>query len=155
MQALWVSKMPHGCRQAHCAKKSLGAPGQKLTSSPTLCSVLEKWEMILWRPGKNKIPWNLGNNHFKEMNRRWNAGEIVPTISSFVSIRSTVQTFTLESRVLCCRFSVTCPSGFLLHSCHLSCPCRIFLCLSLFGRQHRLPLNLHRLCFPQSPRVMH
>ena len=28
-----------------------------------------------------------------------------------------------------------------------SCPCRIFLCLSIFGRRHRLQLNLHRV-FP-------
>ena len=31
----------------------------------------------------------------------------VPTISSFVSIPSTDSTFTLESRMFCCRFSVT------------------------------------------------
>ena len=32
---------------------------------------------------------------------------LVPTISSFVSILSAVSTLTLESRVFCCRFSVT------------------------------------------------
>ena len=39
-----------------------------------------------------------------------------------------------------------CLSGFLFLSWHPSCPCRIFLCLSLFKRRHRLPLNLHREC---------
>ena len=61
-----------------------------------------------------------------------------------------------------------CLSGFLFLSCHPSCPCRISLCLSLFDRLHRLPLNLRRVCFRlksswrcvcsssnlQSPRVM-
>ena len=40
-----------------------------------------------------------------------------------------------------------CLSGFLFLSYHPSCPCRISLCLSLFGRLHRLPLNLRRVCF--------
>ena len=40
-----------------------------------------------------------------------------------------------------------CLSGFLFLSCNPSCPCPIFLCRSLSGRLHRLPLNLRRV-FP-------
>ena len=40
-----------------------------------------------------------------------------------------------------------CLSGFLFLSCHPSCPCFIFLCLSLSARRYRLPLNLHRVCY--------
>ena len=37
-------------------------------------------------------------------------------------------------------------SGFLFLSCHPSCPCRIFLCLSLSWRWRRSPSGLHRVC---------
>ena len=41
-----------------------------------------------------------------------------------------------------------CLNGFLFLSCRpSSCPCRIFLCLSLSGSWRRLPLNLRRVCF--------
>ena len=38
-------------------------------SSPTLCSVWEKWEAILLSPGKIKIQWYSDNNYFSELNR--------------------------------------------------------------------------------------
>ena len=63
------SKMPRGCRQAYCAAKLIRSPTPKPTSSPTLCSVWAKWEMILLRLGRAKIKWYSENNHFKDMNR--------------------------------------------------------------------------------------
>ena len=53
--ALQISKMLRGCRQAYCVKRLTGSPTPKSTSSPTLCSVWEKWEMIPFRPGRAKL----------------------------------------------------------------------------------------------------
>ena len=36
---------------------------------PTLCSEWEKWEMILFQPGRAKLNGIRKNNHFKDMNR--------------------------------------------------------------------------------------
>ena len=47
--------MPRGCRQACCVKRLLRSPTPKPTSPPTLCSVWEKWEMILLPPGRAKL----------------------------------------------------------------------------------------------------
>ena len=46
--ATWMST-------ADCAKKLISSPTPKPSSSPTLCSAWEKWEMILLRPGKAKL----------------------------------------------------------------------------------------------------
>ena len=47
--------MPRGCRQAYCAKKLIGSPTPKPTSSPIQCFVWGNWEMILLRPGRAKL----------------------------------------------------------------------------------------------------
>ena len=62
-----VSKMLRGCRQPYCEKRLCGSPTPKPTSSPTLCSVWQKWEMI--HCDKREIQWYSEDNHFKEMNR--------------------------------------------------------------------------------------
>ena len=41
----------------------------KPASSPTLCSAWEKFEMILLRPGREKIQWYSEDNQFEDMNR--------------------------------------------------------------------------------------
>ena len=61
--------MLRGCRQAHCVERLIGSPTRKPTSSPTLCSVWWKWEMILLRLGRAKLNGIRKNNHFKDMNR--------------------------------------------------------------------------------------
>ena len=54
----WIYWKPRGCRQAYCANKLIGgSPTPKPTSSPTLCSACEKWEMILLRTGRVKFQW--------------------------------------------------------------------------------------------------
>ena len=60
--------MPRGCRQAYCVKRLIRSPTPKPMSSPTLCSVLEKWEMIPLRPGAAKLN-GIRKNHFEDMNR--------------------------------------------------------------------------------------
>ena len=67
VQTRLISKSLRGCRQAYCAAELTESPTPKPTSSPTLCSVCEKWEMILLQPGRAKL--NSENNHFKDMNR--------------------------------------------------------------------------------------
>ena len=54
-------------KPCHVIQPSGSTP--KPTSSPTLCSVWEKWEMILLRPGRAKLNGIRKNNHFKDMNR--------------------------------------------------------------------------------------
>ena len=44
-----------GCRQACCVKRLIGSPTPMSTSSPTMCSVWEKLEMILLRLGRAKL----------------------------------------------------------------------------------------------------
>ena len=53
--ALQISKMQRGCRQAYCVKRLTGSPTPKCTSSPTLCSVWKKCEMILLRLRRAKL----------------------------------------------------------------------------------------------------
>ena len=55
VQAQLNSEILRGCRQAYCAAKLIRSPTPKPTSSPTLCSVWEKWETILLRPGRAKL----------------------------------------------------------------------------------------------------
>ena len=55
MNGLMIPEMPRGCRQAYCAAELIESPTPKPTSSPTLCSVWWKWEMILLRLGKAKL----------------------------------------------------------------------------------------------------
>ena len=50
-----ISKTPRGCWQAYCAAIFIRSPTPEPTSSPTLCSAWEKWEMILLRPGRAKL----------------------------------------------------------------------------------------------------
>ena len=38
-------------------------------SYPTLCSVWEKWAIILLNPGRKQIQWYSDNNYFSELNR--------------------------------------------------------------------------------------
>ena len=64
--------MPRGWRQACWAVRLIRSPTPKPTSSPTLRSVWEKWEMILlFQPGRAKV-MVLGNQSLQgsESNRR-------------------------------------------------------------------------------------
>ena len=76
---------------------------------------------------------------------------LVPTISSLVTVFSAISALSIESRVFNFRFSVTFPIvtlfAFLSSSLALR---RIFLCLSLFGRGHQLPLDRLLECFQLS-----
>ena len=76
---------------------------------------------------------------------------LVPTIRCLVSrVLSCLYSFDILHRIVSVLLSFLrndCLSGFLFLSCHPSCPCRILLCLSHFGKLHRLPLALRRVCF--------
>ena len=52
-------------KELTCAAKLIRSPTPKHSSSPTMCSAWEKWEMILLRPGRAKITWYTESNHFK------------------------------------------------------------------------------------------
>ena len=60
--ATWIST-------SSLCEKTFQITNAKLTSSPTLCSVREKWEMILLRPGRENFQSYSENHHFKNMNR--------------------------------------------------------------------------------------
>ena len=51
----FISKMPRRCRQAYCTVELINIPLPKPTSSPTLSSVWEKWEIILLRLGRANL----------------------------------------------------------------------------------------------------
>ena len=55
VKAQSISKIVRRCRQACCAVRLIRSPTPKPSSSPTLCSVRGKWEMILLQPGGAKL----------------------------------------------------------------------------------------------------
>ena len=61
--------MPRRCQQAHCVKILIRWPTPKPTSSPTLCSAWEKWEMIPLRTGRGKLNGIRKTITSKDMNR--------------------------------------------------------------------------------------
>ena len=61
--------MPRGCRQACCAKKFVGSPTPKPTSSPTLYFCLVKMGDDPLESWNRQIQCYSESNHFKEMNR--------------------------------------------------------------------------------------
>ena len=48
-------KILRGCRQAYHTGRLVKSPTSKLTSSPTLYSVLETWEMVLLHSGGTNL----------------------------------------------------------------------------------------------------
>ena len=54
-QAWLISRIWGGCRQAHCTVELINIPLPKPTSSPTLYSVWEKWEMTFLQPARAKF----------------------------------------------------------------------------------------------------
>ena len=110
VQGLLISKMPRGCLQACCAKELIGSPTPKPTSSPTLCSACEKWEMIRLQPVRAKLSgirktitsrlWNESmvcrRSSSEHIPRNHNVGP--PREDSKITDRSTVWSGALHSK---------------------------------------------------------